>query len=1325
MKKIVLSLIAILCLVNTLSAYDLHRQYPLFNYSVNEGLSQHDNNDIIQDAYGYIWVCSYDGLNRYDGYTFKKFYYDPNDSTSLSDNRVLAVAVDRKKRLWVGTDSQGFSMYDYESESFVNYTDILPNNTSVTAIYFDGNDTMWIGSPNGLYQVESKGQVLRVVNHFFVSDTPGLANSIMSITRDKSGLVFVGTRQGLKVLTNGDGKYRVAYEVDAFGFVNNVVVDAGEVYICCDKGLFYGGDYLSKVSRGEAEIKKVVASVNLPGVINIHCLPNNKCLIVSRRGLFEFDGQECRSMPASSKKYFVDNIIKCSIVDRDGNLWIGSGQYGVAKVYIQDNRVAIQSFDSVKGSMIRAVDVDPEGNVWFGDRINGIRTFDFEKQQSIRPRSISHTESLTSLAIDSKGYLWSISRLVVSLYDTKREQSVDISLNEENGEIQNPTIVRVDKQDGVWFGGDGYVAKVDSPRNNPSVKHYNLSAYLGYEGGDPTDITLDVNNHILWISTKDDGVLALYIDDNGEVVKSEHLSSQNGLYSNHVWALKILSDGAVLIGSDVGLLRCDVDQNNEIICQLVNLNAPYTFSKVVAIEEDRNGFIWCSVSRGLLRYDFRADETLSFNNADGLCNSSLLEGMNFDSKNNVLYVASIDGLNYIDLSSLVPNKTPANILFSDLIVCGDRINVGERYKGHTILEKSILFTDELDLDYDQNDITINFSSTHLVEPSKNRYAYKLEGYDDDWIFTTSERRYAQYSQLGSGSYTLRVKSSNNNGMWLGEERTLDINIRRAPLVSWWAILIYILIVILVSYYLYSHALERRLLRKSLIIEQIESKNSKQMQEMTKRFYSSIAHDIRTPLTLIAAPVEELLDSLNDDAGDSFVASRLKIISKNLSRMLYLVGQFLDVRDNSYGVGKVEVSYVNVDTFFDEVGTAFSGLAEQKDIRFERVVDTSSKVLGFDKDKVSKIVYNLLSNAFKYTDTGGEVFLFVEQIEQNLVVNVVDTGIGIADENCDKVFECYYRVSETGRKGLGIGLSLVKEFVEALSGSIKLTSEVGKGSQFTVTIPCQSNLPFEPVEELECEVSDRREDSRSVLVVDDDEQIRQYIASCLTHNGYVTYDASNGQDAFDKALRYTPNLIISDVVMPKMDGFSLARHIKNDMRTSHIPILLVSAQDDFNNELKGLSAGADDYICKPFSIKSLMLKVNNITSNIRVVQGSQLSELDKEEHKNTPDQQFLASINDIIITEAANPLFCINYICEKMAISRMQLHRKMVHLLGKSTAEYIREVKLDLAKQLLLSGEDSVADVMVKVGVNSLSHFNKNFKERFGVLPSAVTKDHNA
>lgn len=1291
--------------------------------SVNEGLSQFDATRIIQDQYGFLWVSTYDGLNRYNGNDFIQYRHDPYNKNSINGNRILNIYIDSKKNFWVISETNKIDRFDYKTEQFEHYDFEPLKYAIVTAFYEDKLNNYWIGTTNGLYKASLKENQFQVDGIYLNSTTPSFENFIQCITESEKNGILVGTGLGGVLLS-----YRGQQIYSPSKFQSNVQINSffkdknNTIWICHNKGLSYIKDQqIQQLSQIKNNAIQSVLNFLLIDIKAMAAIDDKNCIVVAGHNLYHLHipTLTISNFQLNDYSFFNSNIVKSVFVDHTKNIWISSGQKGIAKIDLYQKPQIIFGKEETKSMFVKSVFKDSRDRVWVGTNLNGMYYYDTD--------GIIHSLPITdinsqisyispSMAEDRYGNIWFCANSEVYLFNYEEQKVRALkSLNPVFSKFRQAFSLTIDKFNTLWIGNTSGLLRVKLDNLNEPAKFIsigNLSDMISSE--QISRMLYDSIHNVVWACTKDNGVTMLNLDKQGEVTKIRrlvHSDNKNSLSSDHVWSILLTSDSTVLFGTDSGINECRIINNKVYINPITNLHFIKN-AKIVSLAQDLSGVIWMGTSQFLISYHPKTKVIKKYTSANGLYSSALQEGI-FVDKKGVVYISTTNGLNWIDTTPQPEMPYLSNVQIVDFKIFGKSIKTDSKLNKH--IKTTLYKTSKISLKHNENNFTIDFLSTHYNDINGNAYTYKLEGYDKDSIVVDGNNKSVTYNNLSPGRYTFWVKSSNNDNIWGGKKRYLTVEVKPAPWLTIWAFFAYLLIIIGVLYFVYVYLNKETKLKQKLVIKELENEHQNEINNVRLRFHTNIAHDIRTPLTLIAGPLDDI--KLNPIiTANHFLNDRIGIIDKNVTRLLYLVNQFLDFRRLINDGSQLQLAQHPVLSVFNDIKKSFKGIAQTKNIHFEFILDVVDKELIFDVDKLTKIVYNLISNAFKYTESGGDILVFVEQTNNNIVIKVQDTGSGIPTEALPHILDRFYQSEgQSASSGTGIGLALVKQLVEVCKGQIEVQSEIGRGSEFKVTIPCE--IPNETATFDVVEVAETLEENLKttrkpiILVVEDDDDLRAYLVKCFKEK-FIVHQAIDGQDGFDKTLRFTPDIILTDIMMPKVDGLGLIHLIRNDYRTSHIPIIVITAKSTIEDEIKALEAGAEGFITKPFSTKSLLLKVNNFIRNLSA---------NKAENKETDEvkimdreQQFLNKMNKVILENLENPIFSIDFICEKLSISRMQLHRKIVTLLGKSTSEYIREIKLDEAKKYFDKGEKDIETVMLKIGVNSTFHFNKNFKLRFGV-----------
>ncbi|HET6540938.1 MAG TPA: ATP-binding protein, partial [Chryseolinea sp.] len=797
-------------------------------------------------------------------------------------------------------------------------------------------------------------------------------------------------------------------------------------------------------------------------------------------------------------------------------------------------------------------------------------------------------------------------------------------------------------------------------------------------------------------------------------------------------------DGSLLIGTQNALYQAVLDggrykfQDEPIISN----------AEVNAIQEDRRGRLWIYADDRIICFDKSSKASTVFSEEDGVghCRSVHIEGLHKTSEGIMISVGP-NGFSVFDPATFKFSQKKVTPVLTMLTV-NNTTATGKVIRGDDTftIRQDITLLKELTVDYKHNNFSIEFSAMEMTAPRKNLYRHKLEGYDPDWIETDWKYRTATYTNLPPGDYTFRVKASNHHGVWSDHERALKVVILPPPWKSWWAYTGYALIFAALLVATRKNIVQRERLKSNLKLAKVEQEKehfelekAKEVDKVKSTFFANISHEFRTPLTLIKGPVQEMLEDFEDHPK---VKERLKLVQRNADLVLKLINQLLDLAKLESGTLTVEKSSCDFNTFVSAIVSSFSSLAFQKNITLATNLPTTRDLVRLDKDKVETILINLINNAIKFTPSGGSVDLNATYENNSRVVfTITDNGIGIPEDQQGKVFERFHQVSEAHKEvGTGIGLALVKELVALMGGTISLISRPGKGSVFTVTLPIEqldilTETESGPVaaEELSSEhyqmVEDHRDNGHSqlphVLVIEDNTDLRKFIIDSLGKEFYFL-EARDGKEGMEKAFEFVPDVIVSDVMMPEMDGITMTGKLKSDARTRHIPLILLTAKTSDESKLKGLGTGADDYLTKPFDKNELLLKVrNSIALHVKLREKIKL-ELLKEGPKTevqSADEKFLYDVRALILSRLSDAQLSVESLAEEVALSRSQLLRKITALTGMSVNELIRTFRLQKAAQLLEQHWGPVTQVAYEVGFANLSYFSKVFKEQYGVLPS--------
>ena len=1383
------------------------------DYTLLKGLPVKMATTIFKDSKGFMWLGTENGLYRYDGNDFLEFHYDPTDTTSISGNMIYKILFeDKDGNIWIGTYSGGLNIYNPNTGSFSHYLreprfifDFDFNLIHTGVEDQDGN--IWLASDKGSGILKLNPHTGEDIILHVNSDTTDQANRIAFITDDSKGRLWISTYRGLYLLDKNSLKFtNIGSFVPEAGaiakdLVNGFIEDRNGIFwITTPDALFQYNETEGKITQYRHD------PVNINSLSNSYIrtifdnpLDEGKSIwLVTRKGLNRFDKATGRVTRYDYNKddprsNFFDAVFGIYL-DEQGVLWVATGFAGFVKLNLNRNPFSsftIGPFGKEPYTYDAATFLeDNKGNFWIGTGQGGLLLYD--RQMNFRkrfthdppnPNSLSY-QFVFTLMEDSNDNIWVGTATSLDRFDRESELFYHIDLPSKIPyDYVRINDLFQDRKGYIWVAGSGSLYG-QRKENIPANTFYEVEGFT-MSLSDIRALTED-SSGTLWVASTFDGLFRL-TNENRETMKFERFKHNpllsSSISSNVVWSLYTDSQGIMWVGTDAGLNRFNPEKEE---FTHFNKSNGLDANTIYSIREDDRGDLWLSTEKGIIRFTQTSDST---------ARSKLLElsdGIPFDDNFHFKIYKSRDGKIYVGARMFSgngyycfhPDSLRDNDHIPPIVLTEFKVN-NEPFRS----DSSVTEARQFRLKHNQNFFSIKFAALDFINPEKNQYAYKLEGFDEDWVYSPN-RREAYYTNVLPGNYIFRVKGSNNDGLWNEEGTSLAITISPPPWRTWWAYTIYALVFIGLIFSWRRYDLKRQRLKQELEIEQVESEKLKELDSMKSRFFANISHEFRTPLTLILGPLENILKKTTDEE----TGEELNLMQRQGQRLLKLVNQLLSLSRLDAGKMKLQAREENLTALVKGFVQSFESLARQKNISLSIDIEDSNIPVYVDVEKFDQVISNLLSNAFKFTPEGGRISVQVGSRQlavgknespvhspqssvtsaplhhgttdkpqkkkltsspsHHLTICITDTGPGIPPDKLPFIFDRFYQVddSETrSEEGTGIGLALVKQLVELHHGSITIESEVGKGSTFIVTIPLgKDHLKLEeiiehpqmdinpphpptpsPQGEGEYPASSIQDPGSSndqpvVLIVEDNKDLRSYMRKGLDPH-YLVLEAVNGKDGFEKALQLIPDLIISDVMMPEMDGNELCMKIKSDERTSHIPLILLTAKASKESKMEGLQTGADDFMTKPFDQEELLVRIKNL-----IDQRNKLRELFSgtsreerilsgvhfpEKHLGELDQKFLRKAIKVVEEILADFDFTVETFAQEMAVSRVQLHRKLKALTALSASEFVRTIRLEHAADLLRKGKGNVTEVAYEVGFNNLSWFARCFQERYHVPPS--------
>ena len=1328
------------------------------NISLEQGLSQSSVLCILQDHKGFLWFGTRDGLNKYDGNSFKVYRYDSQDSTSLSNGYIKSLFQDDKGTLWVGTRN-GLNKYLPKNDTFKSFVHPDTNvayKDEIWNIVSDDKDHLWVGTNYGLGSFDTTEEKYKYYVHNERDDTSLSNNLIRAFLRTEDGNLWIKTVGNIDFFDKRTKTFK-HYSYPKGSPKEENISSKTTLYEDSKKNVWLGFDgglsiYNSDSDRFEffrLPPRKEIAITD--AVRNIVEDDLGNLWVGTYRGLYVIDVKK------SSISHFVhdendynslaQNSIYSMHKDYKGDIWIGTYAGGLS--YYDRNYDLFKHFSSgannskLNYKVVSSIVQDPDDNLWIGTEGGGINFYDkktarftYYTHQNNNPNSLS-ANNVKAMIRDRAGNYWIGTHYggLNFLNPKKRPYSFKKYKNipGEDNSLSDNSIISLfeDSQNKIWIGTSGgginildlateVIIRVKDPSEVVGKIVYTISN--GPEGtllvgGDKGIAKLDKKTMELFPipfteglkgSADPGGVLCTFIDN-----------------MQNIW-----------IGTEGGGLFC----YNENFTKSVNYGVSQGLPNdvVYGIVPDDSNNIWLSTNYGLGRLNLKTREFKNFDASDGLQGNEFNYGAYLKNKYGELLFGGTNGFTIFNPFGIKSNKyIPPVSIRSFKVNNKPFINVTDSLTKVT-------------LKHHHNILNFDFVGLSYTQPNKNQYAYILEGFNEDWNYV-GNRKSATYTNLDAGDYTFRIKASNNDGLWNPVGATLTITILPAPWRTWWAYSLYSILVLSALLIIRKYSLQRIHDINELKQERLEKERIEEVNKLKLQLFTNVSHDFRTPLTLIIGPLERMLKT---KVGDDFIQKQHRIMHRNASVLMQLINQLLDFRKSESGKLQLHASKNDIISFVEDVKLAFEELSNRKQIDFSIAFSRKNINVWFDRIMLKKILFNLLSNAFKFTPSHGRIQVEIDadkspkkgMPEGCAKIKVRDSGKGIPKEKINFIFERFYQYDE--RFGTGIGLALTKSLVELHRGSIKAKSKQKKGTSFTITLPLgNSHLTknqilynvfrveenyfynvegFEYLDEEHSNqdtkvLSEETFDSKmpSILLVEDNAEVRTFIRGIFQKTSNI-FEATNGKNAFELAKNKNIDIIISDIMMPIMDGMELCHEIKSNIRTSHIPVILLTARTSEEYTKSGYRIGADAYITKPFDSEILEVRVNNLLKSRQDLIDKFKKNLilqPKELTITSTDELFLQKALDIVEVNMTNSEFSTHLFISEMCMSRSVLYRKLKTLTDQSISEFIRTIKLKRAAQLMKQTQMTISEIAFDLGFNDKKYFRESFQKMFDELPS--------
>lgn len=1296
--------------------------------TIEKGLSSNNTSSIIQDKYGFIWIGTEEGLNRYDGFKITHFKRSISPA-SLSSNRISTLLYDDDV-IWIGT-WDGLNTID------IHTFEVKRINTGtgniIRTLFKDKDGDIWIGTTKGLLVYRKTSEEFKLFN---TENSELTHNTIRSFYQAVNGDMWIGTYDGLNKLSNG--KF-TAYDLkeDYKPMMENNLICTIHPYGEKSDSLLWVG-----TETGLALFNSITGKYTLYNSSNT-MLSNEviKCIYPQNDSLLwlgtDFGLNIFNTVSHKTDSYYHDPLISNSIVsnviweifeDRQKRLWLITTN-GIS---IIDNSLPIyqlhEEYFSYKnpriGNLVKDILISENEDVWLAT-IHGVmrkqkatgKQINYSTTSALNERIL--LDNVYSLKEDIKGRIWIGTAGGINIWDNKK--MLAITANKQNGLISNYISNFTIHYDGsmwvtAWEGG---IFKVNFDENNLE----NMSFTLVDNDGDGRLIS--AGEHLFYGSLNN----LWHINHNSfEKTRIEKVS--NELHSSQISSLMAAIDGTVWVGAENLLIHYFPDKDS---ISKINVDTGRP-QRLLNLQEDLLAYIWMTTPNSIIRIDKTTHDQLTI----PILKNSPLRGFyqysSTMSKNGNIFYGGDNAYIKINPKNINLKGNKPDILISGLQINNHSIMPEDTFR---IINRDISFVKELSLKHNQNSLTLEFTTLDYLYPEITQFAYRLLPFKEQWTSTAGEKNFAVFANLKPGRYYFEVKGTNHLGTW-SNVYSLPIYVKPSIWLSKGFVSLYLLLIVFMTYFIFKIYNFRHHLKNELKIVKLEKQHSEKLYRSKIRFFTNISHEFRTPLSLIIPPIQELLKTGKQNNAER---KMLLLANRNAQRLYKLVNQLLDFRKMESS--RLEITYVKIEliSFCKNIFALFDDLAARNEINYN-FSSTFYKInLDADKEKLETILFNLLSNAFKYTPVNGQITFDISQTTMSknipgIQISIKDSGIGISEKELPHIFDHFFQTSEnkTYKTGSGIGLTLAQEYAKLHDGIITVSSQQGKGSEFSLSIPIIQlvNTPINIPEKI-YSIDNNRDNikeeeitpltAKRILIVDDNEDILDLIYLNLKYD-YHIFKAKDGREAMKIISDKHPHMVISDIIMPVMDGYELCKKIKTQKSSAHIPVILLSARSLDLDKTEGMERGADMYITKPFDIEHLRSCIRSLfRRNDQIASFIEQKLLwkpanDIKKGDNSPSQNLLKKVIHLIENNLVNPDFSVETLSRELGMSSTHLYRKLKNSTGFSTNEIITNYRMQKAAMMIENEEGNITEIMYAVGFSSLSTFSRSFKNKFGFSPKA-------
>lgn len=1325
------------------SADMIHENIDFEHITVTDGLPNNSVACMIQDHEGYLWFGTKRGLCRYNGYDFKTYTSQLNDTTSLRYHQISALLESSDGTIWIGTWAGGLHKYNRDRDNFIRINLNSQNDIdeNISTLFEDSKGGVWIASQSKLFLLKKDQN--ESFNEIFHQDGINSISNVSSIYEDNFGTIFIASDNATPLEAyNPELNTTVAFNItSASGImpdnINQIFpYDEKNLWLASDNGLF---NYNKETKRINIVRQNNSPKMGIPLYFILKTKDDNLWMGGDKLYVYNKTAKQFKQFAheAGNPKSISGNILTCGFQDNQKNIWIGSFSQGLNVIYhktkhfnrnyklaeklenasknitaiyknkegylflgtfdkkglliVNDKNEFVQSngefsgLNHLKEKVVRTINADKDGIIWIGSEDNLLTRFDFQNKQSKTyqiPGSVENIESqITGILTDTYSRIWVANPTGVFLFDPTAGTFSKL-LSDAN--TQN---IEEDSRGNIWCAN--YNTDLCRINKDLSISYFKSNEKNTNLANDKFVCVFKDSKDRMWVGTEFNG-LFLYLPDSSNF---QQFTVEDGLPSND-------------------------------IC---------------SIEEDSKGRLWIGTNNGLSRFSYSLSDFSNYFRSDGMNADEFHYNSSYATKSGELYFGCTDGIVFFD-----PDDIRGDYLTFPIKIEGMKVNYGEVDKDlkGTPINEALRLSLPIKLKYDQNTISFDYSTINYSASKKSNFAYLLAGLNDDFNYVQNQRQ-VTYANLKPGKYIFKVIASNNDNIWDRKGVEIAFAIKNPPWLSWWAFLIYGLILILVFHGLRVQVRHEEKMKAAVKMERVEKNQQRELTQMKLRFFTNISHEFKTPLTLIIGPLEQIIADLH---GNSGLKTKLVNISANSKRLLELINQLIDFRRIEQDALPLKKTRNNLIETTQKVMAAFNPTAIKNEILFSFDSDFEILPFNYDQDKMEKILTNLLSNAFKHTSRGGSIYIRIWNSDESKVnITLSDTGSGIAPEKIQGIFEEFNNNSNGANylemQSSGIGLAYSKKLVELHNGSLEIESIPNKGTRITIEVPYDRTL-IQSANDNEISIQNAAinpltnalpkgftgesetkglvdlSSAPKILVIEDDEEIRKYIVSILMDRFQID-EAEDGQKGYEQALKNDYDLIVSDVMMPNMSGTQLCERLKSNIKTSHIFVILLTAKSDIDSRTEGYETGADSYITKPFLPRHLIQVIKNLLNTQQNIKTFYSSTEDKTQEPlgiHPRDKQFITDAIALIEKNIDEEQFSVELMGKELGLSRTHLYRKFKSLTGSAPNDFIRHIRLRRAAQLIKEGKYSISEIAYMVGFKTPANFSTSFKALYGKSP---------